>query len=246
MEIAHPLDVDQVFLRSLPDLLGSPEGALAEDVSDPFPPGDAVDQFDNGIIVPPCQFQSIGILIRENSLFVQLEGPCHHGTDLKGVQAVVIYEVVCHEDGVHVVTPHLSTEGSLARIFRPLGVRAGIGSLLNNISMSAVDLAAEAPVETDGDLIDILAFDILSPDELVELEVAGPNEPRCIGHPVNEHGSPPLHDLGDLGGDDLIDDLPVILQGFLGVCDLDIQRPPDRDGLEVFRAQQRSHPRSPT
>jgi hypothetical protein len=71
--------------------------------------------------------------------------------------------VVCHQDGIHIVTPHLSPKGSLARIFRPLGVRAGIGSLLNDISVSAVDLAAEAAVETDGDLIDILAFDILPP-----------------------------------------------------------------------------------
>ncbi len=76
---------------------------------------------------------------------------------------------------------------------------------------------------------------------LVQLEVANAHQPHSIGGTIDEHRAPFLHDLTEFRRADVLDELLVILEGFLREADFEVQRAPHCDGLEVLRTHDSAH-----
>ncbi len=68
----------------------------------------------------------------------------------------------------------------------------GVGALGDDVAVAAVDLAAEAAVEADRDLVEVFALDVLAVGKLVVLEVSAADEPGGVGHAEDEARPPAL------------------------------------------------------
>ena len=161
--------------------------------------------------------------------------PSLHAARLEGVQTVVVDEMIASQNSVEISASQFGAEGTLRRIFRTLRKGAGVWTFLYDVAVATMNLAAEATGRTDGHIVHILAFEIFAVRQLVLQEIPHSNQTGRVGHAVNKHRSPALHDLCKFCRCDLIDDLLVELQGFIWMLDGDVHGSSDSHSLQVFR-----------